>query len=160
MTQRVLVLVALPIAVLSIQGCSTLSLRAILTRTEQDTYTITTRDTTHQIEYRNAPGQRGIIYPSDRTITATRRVEQYDSTVERHYPNFIRFGCLRNCWTCRRQHRATVASEAESSVSTSIRTKHSAPRFARSLRFSLAASTASAFWKCRSTGSTMHQRGQ
>ncbi|RMF35164.1 MAG: hypothetical protein D6747_03220 [Chlorobiota bacterium] len=92
MTQRVLVLVALPIAVLSIQGCSTLSLRAILTRTEQDTYTITTRDTTHQIEYRNAPGQRGIIYPSDRTITATRRVEQYDSTVERHYPNFIRFG--------------------------------------------------------------------
>lgn len=92
MTQWAFVLVVVPLAMLSIEGCSTFSLRAILTRTEQDAYTITVRDTTQQIEYRNAPGERGIIYPSDRTITSTRRVEQYDSTTERHYPNFIRFG--------------------------------------------------------------------
>ncbi len=73
-------------------GCTLAGLREPLTRIEVDRFTITTLDTTNQIEYRNAPGERGVIYPSDRTITTTRKLEQHDSTTERFYPNFIRFG--------------------------------------------------------------------
>ena len=78
-------------------GCALADLRKPplleeLTRTEVDRYTITTLDTTYQVELRNAPGERGVIYPSDRTITKTHKLEQRDSTTERTYPNFIRFG--------------------------------------------------------------------
>jgi len=66
-------------------------LRGIVTRTEKDTYTHTRQDTTFTVEYQNAPGERGVVYPSNRTITSQRALEQYDSTAERFYPNFIRF---------------------------------------------------------------------
>lgn len=74
------------------QGCSTAAFRQLVTRTEKDTYTHTRHDTIRTIEFPNAPGERGIVYPSDRTTKTERALEQYDSTVVRYYPNFIRFG--------------------------------------------------------------------
>lgn len=69
-------------------GCYT------ITRTEEDLYTITQSDTTIREDVHNAPGDRegGTIYPSPRTVTITREYVQRDSTVERHYPAFLRFG--------------------------------------------------------------------
>ncbi|MES2766728.1 MAG: hypothetical protein V4642_12710 [Bacteroidota bacterium] len=72
-------------------GCSVLP---SITRTEQDVYTITQRDTTVNQQVRNAPGDRdnGIIYPSSRTTEINHDVTQHDSIVTREYPNFIRLG--------------------------------------------------------------------
>ena len=72
-----------------ISGCGNL-----MTRKERDVFTITKLDTTNFIELKNAPGNRdnGIIFPSSRTITSKRVVVQYDSVVERTYPDFIRLG--------------------------------------------------------------------
>ena len=69
-------------------GCYT------ITRTEEDLYTITQSDTTIREEVHNPPGDRenGTIYPSPRTVEITREYVQRDSTVERHYPAFLRFG--------------------------------------------------------------------
>ncbi len=79
------------IAVLLWEGCSIAGLRNVVTRIEKDTYTHTRHDTTVTIEYINAPGERGIVYPSNRTLNTDRKLEQYDSTAERFFPNFIRF---------------------------------------------------------------------
>ncbi len=69
-------------------GCYT------ITRTEEDLYTITQSDTTIREEVNNPPGDRdnGTIYPSPRTVKIVREYVQRDSTVERHYPAFLRFG--------------------------------------------------------------------
>lgn len=69
-------------------------LQSCITRTEQDVYTITERDTTRREIVTNAPGDRdnGVIYPSSRTIEIQRTTVTRDSVVERGYPNFIRFG--------------------------------------------------------------------
>ncbi|MCX7930569.1 MAG: hypothetical protein N2663_07610 [Chlorobi bacterium] len=83
---------ALAACALLLGSCSTAGLRRTLTRTESDTYTHIRRDTTQTIEFTNAPGERGVIYPSDRTVKTERTIQQYDSTAERHFPNFIRFG--------------------------------------------------------------------
>lgn len=77
---------------IALEGCSTATLRQILTRPEQDSYTKILVDTTRTTELTNAPGERGIVYPSDRIIKTERSVNQYDSTVKRLFPNFIRFG--------------------------------------------------------------------
>ena len=71
-----------------LSGCYT------ITRTEEDLYTITQSDTTIREEVHNPPGDRenGTIYPSPRTVQITREYVQRDSTVERHYPAFLRFG--------------------------------------------------------------------
>jgi hypothetical protein len=76
------------------EGCATAGLRSIVTRTEKELYTHTRHDTTTTIEYPNAPGERGIMYPSNRSIVTQRKLEQYDSTTERRYPNFIRFAAF------------------------------------------------------------------
>ncbi len=63
-------------------------------RVEQDVYTITERDTTSRSYVANAPGNRdnGLIYPSSRVVRSDREITHRDSTVERHYPDFIRLG--------------------------------------------------------------------
>jgi len=65
-----------------------------VTRVETDLYTITERDTTIRQDVRNAPGERdnGTIYPSPRSVQIDREYTQRDSTVERFYPAFLRFG--------------------------------------------------------------------
>ncbi|MCX7937313.1 MAG: hypothetical protein N2971_06355 [Chlorobi bacterium] len=80
------------IVVVGLTSCSTLSLRRLVTRTERDVYTVTLLDTTTVVEYTNAPGERGVLYPSNRTYRTDRHLNQYDSVVERYYPNFIRVG--------------------------------------------------------------------
>ncbi len=74
---------------LTISSCGNLT-----TRTENDVYTITVKDTTNLYEQKNAPGNRdnGVIFPSSRTITSKRLLVQRDSLVERRYPDFIRLG--------------------------------------------------------------------
>jgi len=64
------------------------------TRVEEDTYTITMRDTTYQRFVNNAPGNRdnGEIFPSSRTFKNERDMMQFDSLVTRKYPDFIRYG--------------------------------------------------------------------
>jgi len=65
-----------------------------LTRVETDLYTITHRDTTIRETVRNVPGERdnGTIYPSTRGVEITRNYIRRDSTVERYYPAFLRYG--------------------------------------------------------------------
>jgi len=76
------------LAALIVPGCYT------ATRIERELYTITQRDTTVRETPTNVPGERdnGTIYPSSRQVEITRRYEQHDSTVERYYPAFLRFG--------------------------------------------------------------------
>lgn len=71
------------------------SLTGCITRTELDAYTITMRDTTYRSAIRNAPGpdgEHGVIYPSNRETHVTRETLSYDSTHERNYPAFLRYG--------------------------------------------------------------------
>lgn len=65
-----------------------------MTRTEMDTFTITNVDTTFTYTVQNAPGNRdnGVIYPSSRVLLKEREQLNYDSIVERDYPDFIRLG--------------------------------------------------------------------
>ena len=76
-------------------GCGT------YTRVEKDIYTITETDTTVAERVTNQPGDRdnGVIYPSSRTITTTRKMVQRDSVAERTYPNFIRLGLFEGIGT-------------------------------------------------------------
>jgi hypothetical protein len=65
-------------------------------REEQDVYVISTEDSTY-INYnpkdpRN--NDRGTLFPSDRVIVTQRKINSYDSVVNRTYPNFIRLGLL------------------------------------------------------------------
>ena len=76
------------VLLVSLSACGT------LTRTEKDVYTITDIDTTVASQVHNQPGDRdnGVIYPSSRTITLDRHLQQRDSVVTREYPGFIRLG--------------------------------------------------------------------
>lgn len=64
----------------------------VVTRTEQDRFTITIADSTTVEQVRNQPGDRenGIIFPSSTTITKERWLRQYDSVETRDYPAFVR----------------------------------------------------------------------
>ncbi|MCX6141222.1 MAG: hypothetical protein NTX15_10420 [Candidatus Kapabacteria bacterium] len=75
-------------SLLTIVGCGS------YTRSERDIYTVTHSDTVVTERVQNQPGDRdnGIIYPSTRSITMARTVNQQDSVVDRHYPAFIRLG--------------------------------------------------------------------
>ncbi len=87
-SQRI-IFAALPLALTLL-----MMMQSCVTRTESDLYTITMRDTTVEELVRNQPGDRdnGIIYPSPRTVEISRTTVQYDSLVERYYPDFIRLG--------------------------------------------------------------------
>jgi hypothetical protein len=79
------------LATLALGGCSVVP---NITRTEEDVYTITERDTTVNQQVQNAPGDRdnGVIYPSSRTTETNHTIVQRDSIITREYPNFIRMG--------------------------------------------------------------------
>jgi hypothetical protein len=60
-----------------------------------DYYTLTLRDTTVRETVKNAPGSsqdNGVVFPSSRETHIIRESTQYDSTFERDYPAFIRYG--------------------------------------------------------------------
>ena len=66
-----------------------------ITRTETDYYTITDRDTTVRETERNVPGSaadNGVVFPSSRQTYISRNTLSHDSTYDRTYPNFLRFG--------------------------------------------------------------------
>jgi hypothetical protein len=66
-----------------------------LTRTETEFYTITKRDTVYREQVVNAPGHEldnGVVFPSSRVTRIEHQTTTYDSTHERRYPNFMRFG--------------------------------------------------------------------
>src|SRR5665213_2504550 len=66
-----------------------------ITRTETDYYTITDRDTTVSETARNVPGSsadNGVVFPSSRETYINRHTLSHDSTYDRKYPNFLRFG--------------------------------------------------------------------
>jgi len=70
-------------------------LSSCITRYETDAYTITVRDSLIRENVRNAPGsggENGTVYPSSRTTRLTRESLSYDSTYERQYPAFLRYG--------------------------------------------------------------------
>lgn len=66
-----------------------------MTRYEYDTYTITVRDSIYRERIHNAPGsggENGTVFPSSRTTRLSRESLSYDSTYERTYPLFLRYG--------------------------------------------------------------------
>jgi hypothetical protein len=70
-------------------------LSSCITRYETDAYTITVRDSLIRENVHNAPGtggDNGTIFPSSRTTRLTRESLSYDSTYERQYPAFLRYG--------------------------------------------------------------------
>ena len=70
-------------------------LSSCVTRYEYDTYTITVRDSLVRERVRNAPGtgsENGTVFPSSRTTRISRESLSYDSTYERSYPAFLRYG--------------------------------------------------------------------
>lgn len=75
--------------VVMLQSCS-----FIITRDEEDIYTITDNDTTATHFIKNAPGNvnRGVVHPSTKEIITERTITQHDSTINRYYPDFIRLG--------------------------------------------------------------------
>lgn len=70
------------------------SFREQYTRVEKDYYTITTVDTTYKHHNPNSPDNdlNGVVSPSSKEVVAVNRIHQYDSTVKREYPDFIRLG--------------------------------------------------------------------
>lgn len=70
------------------------SFKSQFTRVEEDKYTITSIDTTYHHYNPNSPDNdlNGVISPSSKVIESSNRVMQYDSTVIREYPDFIRLG--------------------------------------------------------------------
>lgn len=80
------IIIATIIIIVLLQSCGT------ITRTEEDLYTISERDTTTLYEIKNAPGNRdnGVVFPSSRTLKSERYLLQRDSLVKRDYPDFIR----------------------------------------------------------------------
>ncbi len=89
MKKTILLLTILLLAA-SLWSCGT------VTRTEEDVYTISERDTTFFSEVTNAPGTRdnGVVFPSSRNFKSERYLVQRDSIVERRYPDFIRLGAF------------------------------------------------------------------
>lgn len=73
---------------------STSSCSLFTTRVEEDKFTITKTDTVDTYFVKNAPDNvdRGIVHPSTKVIETVNRMVQYDSIVERKYPDFIRLG--------------------------------------------------------------------
>ena len=70
-------------------------LSSCVTRYEYDTYTITVRDSVYREHIRNTPGSNGdngTVFPSSRTTKLSRESLSYDSTYERQYPLFLRYG--------------------------------------------------------------------
>ena len=70
-------------------------LSSCVTRYEYDTYTITVRDSIIREHVHNAPGtgsENGTVFPSSRTTRLSRESLSYDSTYERSYPAFLRYG--------------------------------------------------------------------
>lgn len=70
-------------------------LASCVTRFETDAYTITVRDTLYREHVRNAPGnggENGTVFPSSRDTRIFRESLSYDSTYERQYPAFLRYG--------------------------------------------------------------------
>ncbi len=62
-----------------------------------DYYTITARDTTVHETAKNIPGSaadNGVVFPSSRDIQIERQTMSYDSSSERDYPAFMRYGFL------------------------------------------------------------------
>ncbi len=91
-----LILLTLAAAILlSLWGCGS------YTRIEEDTYTISHRDSTDKFFVKNAPGNRdnGVIYPSSREFKSERYLLQEDSVVIRKYPDFIRLGVFESVGT-------------------------------------------------------------
>lgn len=93
--QRVAYFFCVVVSSFFVSGCGT------YTRIEKDIYTITEADTTIAERVTNQPGDRdnGVIYPSSRTVTTSRKVLQRDSVAERTYPNFIRLGLFEGVGT-------------------------------------------------------------
>lgn len=91
------IFLTLALSFMLFEGCGVLD----YSRVEKDTYTISNLDTLTLNYVKNDPGNRdnGIIYPSSRAVIAERTIVQYDSTVERHYPNFIRLGLFEGIGT-------------------------------------------------------------
>lgn len=80
--------------ILSILFLSAL-LSGCVTRYEYDTYTITVHDSIYRERVHNAPGtggENGTVFPSSRTTRLSRESLSYDSTYEREYPLFLRYG--------------------------------------------------------------------
>lgn len=75
--------------IVMLQSCSIL-----ITREEEDLYTISDVDTTTTHFIKNAPGNidRGVVHPSTKEILTERTITQHDSIVDRYYPDFIRLG--------------------------------------------------------------------
>ena len=70
-------------------------LSSCVTRFEYDTYTITVRDSIFRERVHNAPGaggENGTVFPSSRTTRLQRESLSYDSTYDRSYPAFLRYG--------------------------------------------------------------------
>ncbi len=76
------------ITTITIVGCGS------ITRTETDVFSDVKRDTTVITQNVNHPGNRdnGVIYPSSKVVQIEHDVNMQNYEVERHYPNFIRFG--------------------------------------------------------------------
>lgn len=93
---KILFQIVLVYALSSLVGCISHSniVKLSDTRTEQDAFTVTTRDTTIVDAVKNNPGDRdnGVIYPSSRSLKIESYSTQYDSIVERKYPSLIRIG--------------------------------------------------------------------
>jgi hypothetical protein len=78
-----------------LSGCAAMDLFQIpLTRTERELYTIVLRDTLQRSRLVPPPGEtlRGVLFPTARQVHSSQELLLHDSVVERHYPNFIRFG--------------------------------------------------------------------
>ncbi len=76
-------------------GCAAMDLFQIpLTRTERELYTVVLRDTLQRSRIVPPPGEthRGVLFPTARQVHSSQELLLRDSVVERHYPNFIRFG--------------------------------------------------------------------
>lgn len=93
--QRIVYSLCVFVSLFTLIGCGT------YTRVEKDIYTITEADTTVAERVTNQPGDRdnGVIYPSSRTLTTSRKMVQRDSIAERTYPNFIRLGLIESIGT-------------------------------------------------------------
>ncbi len=91
---RFIHIIAAVVAVAALGSCTRSQFEWVHTRKELDYYTITKRDTIVVQAVTNAPGQRdnGVVYPSSRVLRIGQDVSQYDSVVERKYPDFIRLG--------------------------------------------------------------------
>ncbi|MFC2129901.1 hypothetical protein ACFLSQ_00555 [Bacteroidota bacterium] len=105
--KKILILLLTSGILISLFGCSQ-------TRVEEETYTITLRDTTYQRFVNNAPGNRdnGEIFPSSRTFKNERDMMQNDSIVERKYPDFIRLGLFESI--------GMIGSSSENGIGTGL----------------------------------------